>query len=379
MKERTYKEILKILEDAKREDFNFSDGRVLGSMCTRPLDIAQVAHGMFLEANLGNPGLYPGTKKLENEVIRMQGELLHAPDAAGHVVGGGTESNITALWMARNMSKKKEVVFPKSAHFSIIKACDILDMKPVMVDLDDNYRMDVDTAAKRIGDDTAAVVGIAGTTELGVIDPIRELGEISNDVFFHVDAAFGGYVIPFLKDLGYDIPEFDFNVPRVSTMSIDAHKMGMATIPSGSILMRSKKYLEKIVFKSPYLTKEDQTSLLGTRCSAGAVSAYAAMKFLGREGYKKIVRDCMDVTDHAIRKSAGIGLEPVVKPLMNIVNLKLRNPAEVYKALDGLDWKTSTSKNPPALRLVIMPHVTKNIIDEFLDDLEKVCKKLGEL
>jgi len=379
MKELTYEEILKILEEAREEDFAFEDGRILGSMCTRPLDIAQVAHGMFLEANLGNPGLYPGTKKLENDLVRAQADLLNGTDAVGHVAGGGTVANITALWMARNLTKKKEVLFPKSAHFSVLKACDLLALKPVTVDLDDEYRMDVDDASKKIGKDTAAVVGIAGTTELGLIDPIKELGEVCNDVFLHVDACFGGYVIPFLKDLGYDLPEFDFAVPQVSSMSIDAHKMGMATIPAGTILIRSKEYLEKIVFRSPYLTKEEQTSVLGTRCTAGAVSAYAAMKFLGRDGYRKIVKDCMDVTDYIIKRAESIGLEPIMKPVMNIVNLKLKNPADVYKALDEMNWKASTSRNPPALRIVVMPHVTKKVIDEFTDDLEKACKKLGEL
>lgn len=379
MKDYTYKDVLKTLEDAQKDDFSFSSGRVLGSMCTQPLDIAKVAHGMFLEANLGNPGLYPGSKRLELEVIRMQAELLHGRGAVGHVLGGGTESNIMALWIARNKTKKKEVVFPKSAHFSVMKACDLLGMKPVVIDLDDEYKIDVETASKKIGNDTAAVIAIAGTTELGAIDPIEELGELCNGAFFHVDAAFGGYVIPFLKDLGYKMPEFDFGIDAVSSIGMDAHKMGMATIPSGTILMRSGEHLETILFKSPYLTREEQYTLSGTRCSAAVASTYAAMKFLGREGYARIVKDCMDATNHLLKRVEALGLEPVMKPIMNIVNFRLKSPTEVYRALNELDWKASLSQHPPALRLVLMPHVTKKVIDDFMDDLEKVCKKLGEL
>jgi tyrosine decarboxylase/aspartate 1-decarboxylase len=377
MKEHTYDEVLGILKDALNEDFDFEGGRVLGSMCTRPLDIAKVAHGMFIEANLGNPGLYPGSKKLERELVGMQADLLHGTNVTGHVGGGGTESNITALWIARNRSGKREVVFPKTAHFSIIKACDLLGMKPVMVEVDDGYTMDLDDASGKIGKDTAAVVAIAGTTELGLIDPVKALGELCADVFLHVDAAFGGYVIPFLRDLGHQMPDFDFSVPNVSSVSIDAHKMGMASIPSGTILLRDEKQLESITFKSPYLTREEQQSISGTRCSAGAVSAYAAMKLLGREGYVKIVKDCMDVTEHAMKRAGKMGIEPVIKPVMNILNLKTGKTADVYNALDELGWKTSMSRIPSALRLVIMPHVTKEIIDEFMDDLEKVCRKLG--
>lgn len=361
------------------DDFDFGGGRVLGSMCTRPLDIAKVAHGMFIEANLGNPGLYPGTRKLERELVAMQADLLHGKDVAGHVGGGGTESNITALWIARKMSGKREVVFPKSAHFSIVKACDLLGLKPVMVGLDDEYRMDPDQVSRRIGKNTAAVVAVAGSTELGAIDPIEELGELCDDVFLHVDAAFGGYVIPFLGVLGHEMPDFDFVVPNVSSMSIDAHKMGMAAIPSGTILLRDGKQLDSIAVSSPYLTLEEQRSISGTRCSAGAVSAYAAMTFLGREGYVKVVKECMEVTEHALKRAGEMGIEPVIEPVMNILNLKMDRTNEVYNALDELNWKTSMSHHPPALRLVIMPHVTKEIIDEFMEDLQKTCGKLGVL
>jgi tyrosine decarboxylase/aspartate 1-decarboxylase len=379
MKEHSYDEVLGILKDALSEDFNFGGGRVLGSMCTRPLDIAKVAHGMFIEANLGNPGLYPGTRKLERELVGMQADLLHGKDVTGHVGGGGTESNITALWIARKMSGKREVVFPESAHFSIVKACDLLGLKPVMVGLDVDYVMDLDEASKKIGKDTAAVVAIAGTTELGVVDPIKELGELCDDVFLHVDAAFGGYVIPFLRDLGHSLPDFDFGIPNVSSMSIDAHKMGMAAIPSGTILLRDRKQLDSIAVSSPYLTLEEQRSLSGTRCSAGAVSAYAAMTLLGRKGYMKIVKDCMEVTEYARKRAEEMGIEPAIMPVMNILNLRMDNAVEVYNALDDLDWKTSLSQNPPALRLVIMPHVTKEIIDELMVDLQKTCGKLGIL
>jgi tyrosine decarboxylase/aspartate 1-decarboxylase len=379
MKEHSYDEVLGILKDALSEDFNFGGGRVLGSMCTRPLDIAKVAHGMFIEANLGNPGLYPGTRKLERELVGMQADLLHGKDVTGHVGGGGTESNITALWIARKMSGKREVVFPESAHFSIVKACDLLGLKPVMVGLDVDYVMDLDEASKKIGKDTAAVVAIAGTTELGVVDPIKELGELCDDVFLHVDAAFGGYVIPFLRDLGHSLPDFDFGIPNVSSMSIDAHKMGMAAIPSGTILLRDRKQLGSIAVSSPYLTLEEQRSLSGTRCSAGAVSAYAAMTLLGRKGYMKIVKDCMEVTEYARKRAEEMGIEPAIMPVMNILNLRMDNAVEVYNALDDLDWKTSLSQNPPALRLVIMPHVTKEIIDELMVDLQKTCGKLGIL
>ena len=104
-------------------------------------------------------------------------------------------------------------------HFSIKKACDLLGMKPVPVKLDSNFTMDIDEARQKICSDTAVVVGIAGTTELGTVDPIPELSEIvasmreTGPILLHVDAAFGGFVLPFLEDMGgIDGAGFDFPV-----------------------------------------------------------------------------------------------------------------------------------------------------------------------
>ena len=81
---------------------------------------------------------------------------------------------------------------------------------------------------------------MAGTTEFGQVDPVEEIGRIAEekDVFFHVDAAFGGFVIPFLEGCPL---KFDFAVPGVSSIAIDPHKMGMSTIPSGGLLYRNEE------------------------------------------------------------------------------------------------------------------------------------------
>ncbi|HID73633.1 MAG TPA: tyrosine decarboxylase MfnA, partial [Thermoplasmata archaeon] len=115
-------EVRALLADFHRMDSHFSDGRVFGSMCTEPHPLAIEAHMRFIEANLGNAGLYPGTAEMERQVIHMIGSLLHHPSASGQVVSGGTEANITALWIARNLSRRREVIFPASAHFSFEKA-----------------------------------------------------------------------------------------------------------------------------------------------------------------------------------------------------------------------------------------------------------------
>ena len=82
----------------------------------------------------------------------------------------------------------------------------MLNLKLVNVDLNEDYTVDSRSVSDLISDNTVAIVGIAGTTELGMIDPIDELSDIAleNDIHLHVDAAFGGFSIPFLKEEGYD-------------------------------------------------------------------------------------------------------------------------------------------------------------------------------
>jgi tyrosine decarboxylase/aspartate 1-decarboxylase len=368
------------LKEASDNDFHFASGRILGSMYTEPHEVAKQAHMMFMEANLGNPDLYPGTQNLETEVIRMLGELLHNPNAHGQVLGGGTESNITALWIARKLTGKTEVVFPKSTHFSIMKAVDLLKLTPVEIELDENYQMDVSEVEDKITDNTAAVFANAGTTELGVIDPIETLSDICQEkTFLHVDAVFGGFMIPFLTDLGYEIPKYDFKLPGVSTISIDPHKMGFSTIPSGVLLYPEKEFIKTIEIEASYLISIRHAALSGTRASAGVAAAYAVMKHLGRDGYREIVKNCMESTFYLKDRAEELGLRLVREPVMNILGFEMKDPSKVQKELFKLNWHTSKGKFPCCLRIVCMPHVTRKVIDEFIPDLKNVCEKAGEI
>ena len=347
-------------------------------MCTEPDALAKTAHAKFLEVNLGNPRYYPGSRRLERDVIAMLGEMLHAKGVEGFMVSGGTEANLTALWIARNTNRRKEVLFPASAHFSIKKAVDLLDLRPVEVELDDQYRMDVGDLRRKISRDTAAVVAVAGTTELGQVDPIEEIGKVTRGRWFlHVDAAFGGFVLPFLEDRR--IPPWDFRVPGVTSIAVDGHKMGLATIPSSALLLREPSHLWNIAHESPYLTQLKHTSLLGTRASAAVAGTYAVMRSRGRAGYRKLVSQTMAVTRYLAAQVRAMGLEPAIEPVMNLLAVKVKHPAIVVGALEEQGWWTSVAAHPRALRLVLMPHVTRARAREFARDLRTVCERLGEI
>jgi tyrosine decarboxylase/aspartate 1-decarboxylase len=364
-------EVMRILAETRARDYSYD--RFFSTMCTLPHPIAVRAHDMFLETNLGDPGLFPGVAELEERVVQMLGEMLGCPDAAGYVSTGGTESNIQAIRAARNEAGIKDgnIVVPASAHFSFDKIGDLLSLEVRKAELDESLKVDLSSVESLLDERTVALVGIAGTTEYGQVDPIEGLAKLAGEraIHLHVDAAFGGFVLPFL-DRKF---AWDFSVPEVSSITIDPHKMGMSTIPAGGLLFRGQKCLNALETETHYLTKARQASLTGTRSGAAAAATYAVMMHLGREGFKRMVDYCMDLTHHLVEGAREIGVSPAIEPIMNVVALQVPSPAQVREELMKRGWHVSMTREPNrALRLILMKHMTRDNIDLFLKDLKAI-------
>ena len=358
-------------------------GKILGSMCTCPHPVGLKAYQMFIESNLGDPGLFRGTKAMEEEVINLLGDLLGKRDIHGHIITGGTEANIMAMRAARNNVrlekpeiKNPEIIVPRSAHFSFKKAAEMLCLTLMEAELDSNYKVNINSIEELISKDTVAVVGVAGTTELGKIDPIEDLSNIciENNIYLHVDAAFGGYSIPFLNEIGYNLPKFDFELRGVCSITIDPHKMGLAPIPTGGILFREKKYLDAMSIETPYLTEDRQSTIVGTRTGASTAATWALMKYLGREGYRKISKECMDVTKILYKGLIESGFKVVTEPQLNIVAFRSKEISvdELAKKLEDLGWAVSISSYPRAIRIIVMPHIKEKHVAAFLEDIKQI-------
>ncbi len=343
-----------------QREMDVPPGFVLSSMCTPPHAVAIRAHTLFLDTNLGDPGLFPGTAKLEHLLVSRLGVVLSLPDAYGYATSGGTESNIQALRIARNQlgSDTPNVIVPASAHFSFTKACDLLGITMRTAPQDREFRMDPDGAAALVDRDTCALVSVAGTTEYGVVDPVPALARIArdHDVFFHVDAAFGGLVLPFLDNA----PPFDFSVPGVSSMAIDPHKMGMSTIPAGCLLLRDPGGLRALAVDTPYLTVKQECTLTGTRPGGSVAAALAVLEYLGRDGMRAVVSGCMKNTRRLIAGMEVLGISRAVTPDVNVATF---SPVAVPEP-----WRTSQTRGGH-LRIICMPHVTGDMIEAFLRDM----------
>ncbi|WP_175059002.1 tyrosine decarboxylase MfnA [Thermococcus sp. 2319x1] len=374
-------EVFAELEKRLKVDLTFSSGKILGSMCTYPHPLAQKIIQKYIDRNLGDPGLHKGSKEIEEEAVQMLGELLHLKKAYGNIVSGGTEANILAVRAFRNISdvENPELILPKSAHFSFLKASDLLGVKLVWAELNEDYSVNVKDVESKITDNTIGIVGIAGTTGLGVVDDIPALSDIAVDygIPLHVDAAFGGFVIPFAKALGYELPDFDFKLKGVQSVTIDPHKMGMAPIPAGGIVFRRKKYMDAINVLAPYLAggKVFQATITGTRPGANAIAVWALLKHLGFEGYKRVVKEAMENARwfaEQIKSLRGVYL--IREPMLNIVSFGSKKLGKIEAELKARGWGISAHRG--YIRIVMMPHVKREHLEEFLKDLREILRRV---
>lgn len=347
------------MQRAEPQEFS----RVLSSMCTEPHPTARETAERFLASNPGDPGTYGAVSTLEREAIDRLGTVAGLADAAGYIASGGTESNVQAIRLARNRADTQtpNFVAPESAHFSFRKAADVLGVELRTAPLSD-YRANLDAVAELIDSDTVCVVGVAGTTEYGRVDPIPALADLAVDagVPLHVDAAWGGFHLPFS---GHD---WGFGVDGVATVTIDPHKVGRAAVPAGGLLARDPAALDALATDTPYLETASQASLTGTRSGAGVASAVAAMDALWPGGYRAEHERASDLAAWFAAEVRGRGFG-VVDPELPLVAFDL--PRATFDAVRERGWRLSRTGAGEA-RVVVMPHVTRESLSAFLDDVD---------
>jgi tyrosine decarboxylase/aspartate 1-decarboxylase len=337
--------------------------RVLTSMCTEPHPMAREAAERFLATNPGDPGTYGTISELEDEAVELLGTVAGLPDPAGYITSGGTEANIQAVRIARNHADTDDpnVVAPTSAHFSFRKAAELLGVELRTAPVSD-HRADIEAMNELIDTDTVAVVGVAGSTEYGVVDPIPAIAELASDAgaLCHVDAAWGGFYLPFTDH------DWQFGHAEIDTMTIDPHKVGQAAIPAGGLLAREKRLFDALAIDTPYLESASQVTLTGTRSGAGVASAVAAMEALWPAGYREQYERSMANAEWIADALESRGHE-VFGPELPLVAADLSVP--MTDELRERGWRVSKT-GAGELRIVCMPHVTRSMLRSFVADLD---------
>lgn len=317
-----------------------------------------------------------GAREMEANVIGWMGNIMGAQNPAGFITAGGSESNMCAILTAKQLSGRRggSVVFPDNGHYSLHKLCKMFDLDAIVVPAPEGQLDRVDPAAieKAIRPDTIAIIATAGTWAFGSVDPIAEIGDIAerHGLYLHVDAAFGGYILPFLERSGYDtnIPLWDFRVPGVHSISADLHKNGMAPPPAGSLTFRDESLLAAAKEICP-----PNGTMSGTRGVGPIAGAWAMVRLLGEPGYTAVSLTSMAMRDEIVAGVEAIdGLQVYSGSRINmtLIHSETLDLRPVAESMRKRGWMFAARAVPGSASMVVvpMPH-NWGRTQPFLDDL----------
>lgn len=350
-------DILETLESYKQKDVDWKSGRVFGYIYDpgqEVTDLIHAAYTAYLSENALDPLSFPSLLRLENEVVAMVADILNAgQNVVGNFTSGGTESLILAVKTARDYSRatkphirEPEMVLPVTGHASLFKAAHYLGIKPVVTPVEDgSFRADVSSMRAAITDNTILLVGSAPSYAHGVVDPIADIAALAQekDLLCHVDACVGGIHLSYMKKLGYALPEFNLNVPGVTSLSVDLHKYGYAAKGASIILYKDKELRRHQMFACSRWTGYTVINPAITSSKSGGpmAAAWATLRFLGHQGYSRIVREVMAATDLLVTGVGDIaGIQVLGKPDMCMFTIGATDDrVNVYRLADRMKIK----------------------------------------
>ena len=387
-KGRDYDAVLEALAAAKSDDAQWRDGRVplfvfKGSDSAGRM--AQDAFNLYFHENaLGRQRAFPSLQRMEQDILAMALDLFHGPEGStGFVTTGGTESIIQAVQTCRDFNRARRasathrgnIVLAHSGHPAFDKAARLMDLETRRIPVGADYRADVAAMAAAIDDDTIMLVGSAPCFPFGTFDAIAELSDlaVSRAIWLHVDACVGGYLAPFVKGIGRRVPDFDFALAGVMSISADLHKFGYAPKPISTVFYRSQACADHHGFEfhdwpnGRFAT----TTIVGTRAGGAVAGAWALFQHLGRDGYEAIAAALVAGMDKYRGGVSDIaGLEVLGDPELSIVSVAAQDLDifRVGEVMHERGWVAGLLQQPKALhRMMSMLHVAS--MDEYLRDL----------
>jgi len=389
------------LEDYRRDDTPWREGRTWAYVYDPGAEAESVIHDAFV-TYLGENGLdptaFPSALRMENEVVAMAASHLHGDEnVVGSFTSGGTESLICAVKAARDWAREKrpevavpEMVLPETAHASFHKAAHYLGLRVVVTPVDpETYRADVDAMRAAITSDTVLLVGSAISYAHGVVDPIREIGELAleRDLLFHVDGCMGAFMLRYFARLGSPIPDSDFRVPGITSISMDLHKYAFAAKGASVILYRDKELRKYQMYAcSNWMGYTVINTTVQSTKSAGPVAgAWAALNFLGEEGYLDFARRVRDATSEIVAAiDANPDLRMLGRPDMNLLSFA-SDAVSVFHIADEMKerrWfvqpQLAYASSPENIHLSINP-ASVHWTDAMLADLHECTEKAKSL
>ena len=290
-------QILAELRELRGADLPTHGGRLFAYVYDPALDglddLARAAHAGSSHVNGLDPTAFPSLLAMENALVAAAAKLLGGTaETVGSVTSGGTESLILAVKAARDAHptiREPRLVVPATAHAAFAKAAHYLRVGLDVVPVRD-LRADPRAMAAAITPDTVLVAASAPSYAHGVVDPVGEVAAIAAErgVRCHVDACFGGWILPYLRRLGADLPAFDLSLPGVTSISVDLHKYAYA--PKGvSVLLhrtealRLPQYFAYAVWPGYTMVNPVISS---TRSGCPIAAAVLTLRSIGDAGYR---------------------------------------------------------------------------------------------
>jgi sphinganine-1-phosphate aldolase len=362
----------------------------------------EVVHGVyraFLHSNALNPTMFPSLRKFETEVLDMTAWMLHGDGrVVGALTSGGTESVLMAVKAYRQRSRKlrpsisrPNIVAPVTIHPCFEKGGHFFDVEVRHCKVDENFRADVEDMRRLIDSNTILLVGSAPQYAHGVVDPIEEIAALAleKQLPCHVDACFGGYMLPWLEKLGQDIPLFDFRVPGVTSISADTHKYGYTSKGCSAILFRDEELRSHMYFAYANWPGGlfGSPSMSGSRPGGLLASAWTSMMHMGVEGYMENARKALETTQRIVQgvNEEVDGLRILTMPHMTSLAIVAENPSDlnILVVADVLEhnfkWRIERQQYPDSLHFSIFPyHHDHGVAEKLLEDLKETVRLIKE-
>jgi sphinganine-1-phosphate aldolase len=349
------------------------------------------AFDAFKRFNAIFSGFEPSAAQIEDDVMEMCTEIFNGGDEGRcNLTSGGTESIYCAMlamreWARHNYPRisQPELIAPVTAHVSFSRAARNFGFTIKRVALGADLRVRAADLEAAIGPNTVCLVGSAPNWPYGIVDPIPEIAAIAErrGLWMHVDACVGGYVLPFAKKAGLQIPDFDLKVPGVCSLSADLHKYGYVPKPSSTILWRSEEYQRFHYFivddwpGGAYLSQ----SLIGSRPFAPIAAAWAILNAMGEDGFIEQARTIMKAKAALLKGFSEIeGLEVLRNDLpLIVVSARGFDITHVVGGMRAKGWILLGNEHPPAMHLTIDP-LPIEVIEALLADLRVVVAEVRE-
>lgn len=384
--------IFETLDTFRADDINTRSGRLFARVypaTERVENIALDAFRKFQGLNGLDPLSFPSLLRFEVDIINICLEHLNADmaAAAGSFTSGGTESILCAVKAARDFARatrpevtRPEMILPATAHAAFHKACAYFDLVAVTVSVDpETFQADAAAMAAAITDQTVLIVGSAPAYPHGTIDPIEALAAtaLKHNIPMHVDACVGGWLLPLYEALGQSVPLFDFQVPGVTSISMDLHKYALC--PKGaSVVLYADKAMRRYQFFAA--TEWAGYSIINptvqsTKSGGPLAGAWATLQAFGRDGYMDVARRMLDATDRlrsGLRAMKSLSIMGKPEFCMAAVSSDDVSVFHILDAMTARGWlievQLAFDNSPANLHLALNPGNLDNV-EAMLEDL----------